>query len=98
MNEHRYRAYYEFDGPTSSLPNRAPKSEADVRCALETLVDQLNHAFGDDADVEVGPIEPDAKMRPSRLFVIVTLMPASASHEVVATCLDALDLYGDALS
>lgn len=92
---YRYRAYYEYNGPTKGVPLRSQKSPEDIAYALERVRYELPH-YLEDREARASAVTEDGRAD-SVIVTIETTDDAAAVSAAMIRCLDGLDLYGDDL-
>jgi hypothetical protein len=95
MNRFVYRAYYQYNGPTSSEPFRSQKSEQEIIEALTRFPIELPHYLSDiEAIISSPEPQPESK---SSYVTIQTNDNEITTDDAVKKCLNSLDLYGQKL-
>jgi hypothetical protein len=93
MSQHRYRVYYEFNGPTKADPLRAEKNKEQIADALESVGFELSVFLDDDS----------AKITTSKdgergiVLTIETTQSDVVLARAMHVCLNGLDLRGTKL-
>lgn len=94
MGQHRYRVYYEFNGPTKADPLRSEKNNEQIVDALERVDFELSVYLGDDS----------AKITTSRdgergiILTVETTQSDVVLARAMHVCLHGLDLVATKLS
>jgi hypothetical protein len=93
MNLHRYKVYYEFNGPTKGEPLRTEKTTDQVTDALGNVSFELSVYLADDsAKISTSPDGPNAIM-----LTVDTTQPDDVFLLAMKMCLKGLDLYAKKL-
>ncbi|KVP77451.1 hypothetical protein [Burkholderia ubonensis] len=92
MNHFRYRAYYDYAGPSKSAPFRNELTVEKIEDALSSFPQHLDHYLDTDAVVQAGEYRSGTR---ERMFTVVTAGDRTATSEAVARCLSSFDLYGE---
>lgn len=93
MNRHRYKVYYEFNGPTKSDPLRTEKNKEQIAEALDRVRFELSVYLDDEgARISTSPDSPNA--------IILTVETTEPDQRVTLSmkhCLNGLDLFATKL-
>lgn len=89
MSRHRYRVYYEFNGPTKSDQLRTVKNEEQIAGALERVEFELSVLLDDDS-AQISTLPDGAN---AIILTVETEKTNEAFTLVLTNCLNGLDLF-----
>lgn len=90
----RYRAYYEYGGPSHASPFRTELTGDELDDALSSFPQHLQHYLEPTATIEADRYQPGSR---SRVFSVVTGRTREITNGAVAKCLNTFDLFADVL-
>lgn len=93
MNLHRYKVYYEFNGPTKADPLRTEKNKEQIADALDRVCFELS-VYLDDQGARLSA-SPDSQN--AIILTIETTQPDQVVTLSMKWCLNGLDLFATKL-